>query len=279
MASPVDQLWHVLLDLSESLTVPWTLVGGQMVLLHALEHGQVPPVPSQDGDVVADLRADHGALAQVVRQLATLGFALESISTDGLAHRYARSAQPRPVLIDVLAPDGLGARADLTTSPPGRTIEVPGGTQALTEPSASPSATKVAKAASPADSARCDHHQSRSHRPARPGATLPRPGPALLPSIGSFRAFRTAHCEGPPATQASQCPSRRQPRRLVAGPGSDPKPGTDHLRSPHRWMTQRRAFWVVLFPGPARRTCKGVAGEKAGPAEAKQKTRIGRPFT
>jgi hypothetical protein len=149
MASPVDQLWHVLLDLSESLTVPWTLVGGQIVLLHALEHGQVPPVPSQDGDVVADLRADHGALAQVVRQLATLGFALESISTDGLAHRYARSAQPRPVLIDVLAPDGLGARADLTTSPPGRTIEVPGGTQALTEPSASPSATKVAKAASP----------------------------------------------------------------------------------------------------------------------------------
>jgi len=73
MASPVDQLWHVLLDLSESLTVPWTLVGGQMVLLHAIEHGQVPPEPSQDGDVVADLRADHGALAQVVRQLETLG--------------------------------------------------------------------------------------------------------------------------------------------------------------------------------------------------------------
>jgi hypothetical protein len=131
MASPVDQLWHVLLDLSGSLTVPWTLVGGQMVLLHALEHGQVPPEPSQDGDVVADLRADHSALAQVVRQLERVGFTLESISADGLAHRYARSAKPRPVLLDVLAPDGLGARADLTTSPPGRTIEVPGGTQAL----------------------------------------------------------------------------------------------------------------------------------------------------
>lgn len=34
-------------------------------------------------------------------------------------------------MIDVLAPEGLGERADLTTSPPGRTIEVPGGTQAL----------------------------------------------------------------------------------------------------------------------------------------------------
>ena len=42
LASPVDQLWHALLDLSDRLTVPWTLVGGQMVLLHALEHGQAP---------------------------------------------------------------------------------------------------------------------------------------------------------------------------------------------------------------------------------------------
>ena len=33
--------------------------------------------------------------------------------------------------IDVLAPEGLGPRADLTTTPPGRTLEVPGGSQAL----------------------------------------------------------------------------------------------------------------------------------------------------
>jgi hypothetical protein len=131
LGSPVDQLWHAIFDLSELLTVPWTLVGGQMVLLHALEHGQVQPEPSQDGDVVADVRADDGALVQAVRQLYALGFALDAISTDGLAHRYARPAQPRPVLIDLLAPDGLGTRVDLTTSPPGRTVQVPGGTQAL----------------------------------------------------------------------------------------------------------------------------------------------------
>lgn len=69
LASPVNQLWHVLLDLSESVTAPWTLVGGEMVLLHALEHGQVPPEPSQDGDVVADIRMDNRALMQVVQQL------------------------------------------------------------------------------------------------------------------------------------------------------------------------------------------------------------------
>lgn len=33
--------------------------------------------------------------------------------------------------IDVLAPEGLGPRADLTTTPPGRTLQIPGGTQAL----------------------------------------------------------------------------------------------------------------------------------------------------
>lgn len=33
--------------------------------------------------------------------------------------------------VDVLAPEGLGSRTDLTTTPPGRTLQVGGGTQAL----------------------------------------------------------------------------------------------------------------------------------------------------
>lgn len=131
LAAPVDQLWHLLLDLAEQLTVPWTLIGGQMVLLHAIEHGQVPPQISQDGDVLADIRADSRALTQVVAQLEASAFDLAGISADGLAHRYTRPAEPRDVVVDVLAPDGLGERTDLTTSPPGRTLEVPGGTQAL----------------------------------------------------------------------------------------------------------------------------------------------------
>lgn len=128
---PVDQLWHTLLDLGERLDVPWALIGGQMVLLHAMENGQVPPQVSQDGDVIADVRAVPAALTQVVAALEHMGFALQGISADGLAHRYTRRAEPRPVVVDVLAPEGLGERADLTTTPPGRTVEVPGGTQAL----------------------------------------------------------------------------------------------------------------------------------------------------
>jgi hypothetical protein len=50
---------------------------------------------------------------------------------DALAHRYVRPAEPRPVVVDVLAPEGVGARAVLVTTPPGRPVEVPGGTQAL----------------------------------------------------------------------------------------------------------------------------------------------------
>jgi hypothetical protein len=99
LAAPVDELWHVLLDLGEELTAAWALVGGQMVLRHALEHGRVPPQISQDGDVVADVRTRPSAVQDVV---------------------------------DVLGPEGLPADTQLlVTAPPNRTIEVPGGTQAL----------------------------------------------------------------------------------------------------------------------------------------------------
>lgn len=130
LAAPVDELWHVVLDLSEQLTVPWTLVGGQMVLLHALQHGVVPPNVSQDADVIADVRARPAALRQIVATLDTLGFTLEGASPDGIAHRYLRGNE-RPVKVDVLAPEGLDPRTMLTTTPPGRTVQVPGGTQAL----------------------------------------------------------------------------------------------------------------------------------------------------
>ena len=49
------------------------------------------------------------------------------MSPEGIAHRYARGG----VSIDVLAPEGLGPRTNLTTTPPGRTLQVSGGTQAL----------------------------------------------------------------------------------------------------------------------------------------------------
>ena len=108
LAAPVDQLRHVLLNLSEQLTVPWTLVGGQMVLLHAVEHGRVPPQISQDGDLIADVRSEQRAITAVVDLLTGTGFELDGISPEGLANRYVRPAHPRSVAIDVRRPKGLG---------------------------------------------------------------------------------------------------------------------------------------------------------------------------
>lgn len=62
-----------------------------------------------------------------VTTLETLGFELDGMSPEMLAHRYRRGAAS----IDVLAPEGLSERTSLVTTPPGHTLQVPGGTQAL----------------------------------------------------------------------------------------------------------------------------------------------------
>ena len=132
MGSPTDELWEVLLNLSANTKrVPWMLIGGQMMLLHTLEHGREPLQISQDGDAIADIRARPDALLAFVRALESEDFETDGMSPDGRAHRYKHKTFAPPVLVDVLAPDNVGPRANLTTTPPGRTVEVSGGTQAL----------------------------------------------------------------------------------------------------------------------------------------------------
>ncbi|MPZ01157.1 MAG: hypothetical protein GEU97_24980 [Actinophytocola sp.] len=130
-ASPVNLLWHALLNLAEQPRTRWAVVGGQMVLLHVLERRQLPLQISQDGDVIADVRAAPNAIGTMVTAPQQAGFTVAGMSPDGLAHRYERIANPTSIKIDILAPDGLGPRTDLTTTRPGRTVEMPGGTQAL----------------------------------------------------------------------------------------------------------------------------------------------------
>ena len=122
-----DRLWLALIELTEVMQGAWTLIGGQMVLLHSLENEAQAPRVSADIDVLINARVAVGGIREFVSALNSLGFDLEGASPDGLAHRYVRDG----VGIDVLAPEGLGPRADLTTTPPGRTLEVPGGSQAL----------------------------------------------------------------------------------------------------------------------------------------------------
>ncbi|MEU9856970.1 hypothetical protein [Streptomyces sp. NPDC047974] len=128
---PLVELWTVLLDLSEQVPSAWSLIGGQMVLLHGLEHGRIPPAASADLDVLADVQSDQRSLRRLVDALERLGFAPAGMSPQGnLLHRYHRGEEPGRLVVDLLAPDNLGPRVDLTTTPPGRTLEVPGGRQA-----------------------------------------------------------------------------------------------------------------------------------------------------
>lgn len=122
-----DRLWRAVLELARHAPRGWTLIGAQMVMLHAWENGVPPTRTSGDLDVLVNIRALSGGTALFARQLLELGFELEKVTPDGRAHRFSRG----DVRVDVVAPDNIGRRADLTTIPPGRTIEVPGGTQAL----------------------------------------------------------------------------------------------------------------------------------------------------
>lgn len=122
-----DALWKTLIELTDVRPGEWTLIGGQMVYLHALEHGESPPRISTDLDVLVNARVVAGGIREFVAALEVRGFEMEGPSPEGIAHRYTRDG----VSIDVLAPEGLGSRADLTTTPPSRTLSVPGGTQAL----------------------------------------------------------------------------------------------------------------------------------------------------
>jgi len=100
-----------------------------MVLLHALEHGVAPTRVSTDLDALVNVRAVANSIPTFVDALTAMGFVEDGISPENLAHRYRRER----LTVDVLAPEGLGLRADLRTAPPspGRTLQVPAGTQAL----------------------------------------------------------------------------------------------------------------------------------------------------
>ncbi len=130
LGQTLSHIWHLLFDLSEHMPGVWCLIGGLMVALHGLEHGRSDWRPSADGDVLANIRADPTALRRITEFLTVRSFEPDP-GPDGIVHRFKGHLGSDEIVIDLLAPDNLGARADLTTSPPGRTIQVPGGTQAL----------------------------------------------------------------------------------------------------------------------------------------------------
>lgn len=98
-----------------------------MVLLHGLEHGELPVRETADADVLVDVRVTPAGTRTVSRWLLDQGLVLDGVSPDGIGHRFTRVG----LTVDVVVPNGLGPNADLRTVSPARTIEVPGGSRLL----------------------------------------------------------------------------------------------------------------------------------------------------
>jgi hypothetical protein len=123
----IGELWEALLELAAEHPDGWTLVGAQMVFLHALEHQANPPRYSADLDIVVDVRVLQRGVRIVAETLERLGYEFSGANIADIGHRFVRGS----VSIDLLAPDGVGERADVRTFAGARTVCVPGGTQAL----------------------------------------------------------------------------------------------------------------------------------------------------
>lgn len=112
------EAWCLLLRLGQT-RIPWTLVGGQLMLLLATEHGATLPRVTLDADVLVDVRAEPRATELVSKWLRENGLQLDGPSPDGVGHRFTRPAAvpPGKVNFDVLAPDGLGPRTKILSFP------------------------------------------------------------------------------------------------------------------------------------------------------------------
>lgn len=107
LAGRQQESWRAFIELAPTLGDHCLLVGGQMVFLLEVERGSRDTRPTDDVDIVIDLRVEPAGLVRVHQTLIDAGFGQVLPSTDGIAHRYTRSG----ATIDVLAPDRLGSRA------------------------------------------------------------------------------------------------------------------------------------------------------------------------
>lgn len=128
MPAAQEASWHVLFELYEKLGATWTLVGGQMVHLHAVERNFDSVRPTDDADAVLNVRERPTILFDFTEALYDLGFRPAEVTPDGHQHRWERG----DTQIDVLIPSNVGERAAKRKGYSGSTtLETPAGTQAL----------------------------------------------------------------------------------------------------------------------------------------------------
>lgn len=125
--------WATLFDLAEEDLDSWVLVGGQMMLVIAIERGAEYIRPTEDMDVVVNLRVRPKGISWMSDWLQRRNFELEGMSPDFVGHRFVREVATGlgKVKFDVLAHTGVGSRVNLTTVHPAHTVQAPGALQAF----------------------------------------------------------------------------------------------------------------------------------------------------
>lgn len=123
-------LWRDLLDITEAQPEGWTVVGGLMITLLCEESGQHYLRATEDIDAIIQVRGVSDATESFGRLLIELGWDIPGDHVTGTrtGFRFKKGNS----FFDLLAPEGLGDDSSLTTLPPLETVEIPGGTQALT---------------------------------------------------------------------------------------------------------------------------------------------------
>jgi hypothetical protein len=84
------QSWLGLLDVAADFPDGWCRVGGQMVHLYCQERGFSPSRPTNDGDVVLEVRAQPNVLSDFTGALTVVGFTSAGVSPEGHQHRWVR---------------------------------------------------------------------------------------------------------------------------------------------------------------------------------------------
>ena len=127
MTSKQEASWRGIIAVSKMVQSGWCLVGGQMVQLLCWERGSEPTRPTDDGDAVLDIRARPTIMKDFTNALVASGFEPDGESWEGHQHRWTNGDGQ----IDILLPEGIGARAKRRGVRGGTTLETPGAQNVL----------------------------------------------------------------------------------------------------------------------------------------------------
>lgn len=123
------RVFEALGDLAAEVPIDrWCLIGGLMVEIVLRSRDRVPLRPTDDGDVVGDVRADRGILATISAALRRASFELVETGMDG--EFGVRHRRDDGTTIDLLAPENRTRNVE----PPRPGLELlaaPGAEQAL----------------------------------------------------------------------------------------------------------------------------------------------------